>query len=140
MLLVELDLELAAAARHRAETAGVDLTVVTGDAGAVATWTDAVPVDLLLLCGIFGNISTDDIQRTIAAAAGVISQRGFVIWTRGGSPTEDLRPLVRQWFAALDFEETFFEAEPEGYGVGVNQRTPATQVSALPTRLFTFAR
>ena len=38
------------------------------DAGRAASFADALPADVLLLCGIFGNVSDSDIERTVAAA------------------------------------------------------------------------
>jgi hypothetical protein len=55
--LVELDQALAAAARENLAPLGSGLEVRAADAGDPATWADAVPVDLLLLCGIFGNVA-----------------------------------------------------------------------------------
>jgi hypothetical protein len=55
--LVELDERLVAAARTAA-LALAGIQVRQGDAGDVTTFEDVLPVDLLLLCGIFGNIST----------------------------------------------------------------------------------
>lgn len=71
----------------------------------------------------------------------MVSSRGVVIWTRGASPDEDLRPQIRQWFQASGFSELAFEAEPEGYGVGVKRRISAAgSDDALPERLFAFQR
>lgn len=139
-VLVELDQGLAADASARAQAMDVDVTVVVGDAGATATWLEHVPVDLLMLCGIFGNICVDDIQQTIAATPAMVSPHGAVIWTRGAFAQQDLRPQIRQWFRAAGWLELAYEAEPEGFGVGVNQRTAATDGIGLPERLFTLTR
>lgn len=65
---------------------------------------------------------------------------GVVIWTRGASGEEDLRPQVRQWFRSSGFSELAFEAEPESYGAGVNLRPAAVTGEILPDRLFAFQR
>lgn len=136
--LVEADPALAAAAAKRAAQAGVPVDVVVGDAGAPATWAAVPPVDLLLLCGIFGNISPDDIRRTIRSTPQLLAPGGVVIWTRGGRKP-DLRRQVRQWFRTAGLDELSFDQEPEGYGVGVNRRTKTdVALAALPDRLFTF--
>lgn len=64
--LVELDPELSAFARERAS--GLDqVEVVTGDASLTDQYVGMVPAELVLLCGIFGNITSSDIERTISA-------------------------------------------------------------------------
>jgi hypothetical protein len=138
--LVELDERLATAASGASsELAGV--AVRTGDAGDVATFADLLPVDLLLLCGIFGNVSTADIRTTIAAVPAILAAGGTVIWTRGRFGSEDLRPSLRRWFTEAGLTEVAFDGDPERFGVGV-ARAPAGGPSALPsdTRLFSFVR
>lgn len=138
--LVELDPSLASEARRRAERADVQLTVVVGDAGRVDTWQDVAPVDLLMLCGIFGNVSEDDVLTTIRCASAFLNPSGTVIWTRGHVAGTDLRPAIRGWFADAGFEELSYDAEPIGYGVGVNRLSTSAPVGTPPARLFSFLR
>jgi hypothetical protein len=57
-VLVEADPLLAEAARGAAAEAGLaQVEVREADAAAVASFADALPADVLLLCGIFGNVS-----------------------------------------------------------------------------------
>jgi hypothetical protein len=140
LVLVELDRTLAAAAECRAVELCVAATVVVGDAGFAKTWVSILPVDLLMLCGIFGNISTADIRSTIAAARGMLAPGGSVIWTRGYFADGDLRPLIRAWFAEAGFSEIAFDSETTGYGVGVNRLLPGTPAVTIPARLFSFVR
>jgi hypothetical protein len=140
LILVELDSGLAAKARDGAAAAGVAATVVVGDAGRSGTWQDHLPADLLMLCGIFGNVSDEDIQRTIDAARSMLTPGGTVIWTRGAFRDRDLRPQVRRWFIEAGLAEVAFECEPHGYGVGVNRTTPDVTHRPLPTQLFAFNR
>jgi hypothetical protein len=138
--LVELDPVLAAAATERAAAAGVEVTVLVGDAGNSATWEHVLPVDLLTLCGIFGNVSDDDIRTCINATLGMLSPSGTVVWTRGADSDVDLRPVVRQWFRDAGFDEVAFDGGAAGYGVGVN-RVPSTGTTRqLPSQVFTFLR
>ena len=68
-VLVEFDPHNAALARQGAARAGLSLVEVReADAGRVDNYADALPADVLLLCGIFGNVSDGDIQRTARAA------------------------------------------------------------------------
>lgn len=140
--LVELDPDLADRARRRAEAAGLrTLEVVTADAGDPAAWRDLLPVDLLLLSGIFGNVADIDIRAIIAAAPTMVTPGGFVIWTRGNR-APDQRCAIRSWFTDAGLDEVVFDGAPEPYGVGVNQvpTTPLTDARLLPARLFTFIR
>jgi hypothetical protein len=140
LVLVELDPRLAAAAERRAVDIGVAATVLLDDAGFAKTWQSVLPVDLLMLCGIFGNVSEADIRNTIAAARGMLVPGGSVIWTRGSFTHEDLRPQIRAWFTEAGFTEIAFDSEPSGYGVGVNRLTSDAPDATTPDRLFSFVR
>lgn len=143
-VLVELDprnATLAAARAARAGLAGVE--VREADAGITAVYSDALPANVLLLCGIFGNVSDSDVRRTITAAPALCAPGGTVIWTRHRRPP-DLTAQVREWFAAAGFAEVAFEAPDIGstlIGVGVHRRPgdPAGRTTGLPAgRLFAF--
>ena len=63
--LVELDPVNATAAAARIEELGLTgIEVRTADAGTTDAYEGAVPADLVVACGIFGNVSLDDIERT----------------------------------------------------------------------------
>ena len=139
-ILIEKDPVLAAAARSAARDRGLsDVAIIIGDAGRSATFARWLPVDLLLLCGIFGNISEDDIRLTVAAAPAMVRPDGIVIWTRGNMEPE-LRPAIRQWFNEASFDEVAFDGEPEPYGVGVGRRRLGAAGRELPELLFQFHR
>jgi len=138
--LVELHPQLVATASQAASgLEGVEIR--RGDAGDVAMFADVVPVDLLLLCGIFGNISPADIQSTVSAVPSLLTAGGTVIWTRGRfDDDDDMRPVIRRWFTKEGLDEVAFDGDPERFGVGVARAPadrPATPLTA--TRLFTFA-
>ena len=115
-LLVELDPALVAFARDRAAAAGPGVAerirIVEGDASQSHWYAGDVPADIVLVCGVFGNISPADITRTIQAMPGSCATGGHVIWTRHRRPP-DLTPAIRADFAATGFTEMGFEA-PEG--------------------------
>jgi hypothetical protein len=139
--LVELDPRNVAIARAAAAANGLTgVEVVAGDAGTVDTYLGAVPADLVLFCGVFGNISEDDIAATIRALPELCAPDATVIWTRGRQ-APDLRPSVRQWFAEAGFDEVSFEAPDDvRWSVGVHRLT-ADPVPPVPgRRLFTFTR
>lgn len=145
-VLVELDPANADLARMRAARSGLaNVDVRVGDAGLVANFADALPADVLLLCGIFGNVPAGDIRRTAAAAGLMCRTGGTVIWTRHRAEP-DLTPQVRSWFAEAGFEEIAFETVPSSRlpGVGVGRLRGATADAAAPRKdlpaepLFTF--
>ena len=124
--LIEYDARNAAEAVDRVEAAGLaggaaGVAVVRADAGKLASYAGAVPADLALMVGIFGNITDDDIQRTIAALPQLCAAGATVIWTRGRHDG-DLTPAVRTWFAAGGFAERAFHAPPDvTFSVGVHR-------------------
>jgi hypothetical protein len=64
--LVELDERNVAAARQRANAAGLSqFEVVVADATRLAAYEGAAPADIVLVCGVFGNISDQDVLHTI---------------------------------------------------------------------------
>jgi Putative methyltransferase len=151
-LLVELDPTNAKTARDSAAAAALPgVTVRRADAGVVTSYADALPADVLLLCGIFGNVSDEDIHRTVTAAGAMCAPGGTVIWTRHRRPP-NLTRSIRFWFADAGFEEIAFEEPPTPTltGVGVNRRlaapvrrpevaAPTDVLAAFPEgRLFTF--
>ena len=82
-VLVEYDPHNAALAREGAERAGLSrVEVRQADAAQVTGYADALPADVLLLCGIFGNVSDEDIKLTVEAASAMCRPGGTVIWTR----------------------------------------------------------
>jgi hypothetical protein len=132
--LVELDPELAAAARGRAP-AGIE--VLVGDAGLTASYAGAIPADLVLVCGVFGNVTDDDMWHTIERLPMLCAPGATVIWTRHRRPP-DVTPRVRDAFRAAGFDEIAFVA-PEGtsFSIGVGRFTGTTRPFA-DERLYEF--
>ncbi len=118
--LVELDPGLAAVARRGCDALGLDqVEVVVGDAGQAGAYSGAVPADLVLACGVFGNISDADIERTVRALASMCVPGGTAIWTRHRREP-DLTPAIRGWFVESAFVEVAFDPVPDSPGsVGV---------------------
>src|SRR5262245_38107784 len=94
--------ETAREAARRAALSGVE--VVTGDASISNAYDGAIPADLVLVCGVFGNISDHDIARTIAYLPRLCAPGATAIWTRHRK-LPDLTVNIRQWFAEQGFEE-----------------------------------
>jgi hypothetical protein len=142
-VLVESDERIAGSARQAAAAQGLSQVAVRlADASLVASFADALPVDVLLLCGIFGNVSDRDIERTARAAPALCRPGATVIWTRHRRPP-DLTPRIRAWFTRGGFEEIAFDAletdSMVGVGVGRLARAAAAPDAGWPDdRLFTF--
>jgi hypothetical protein len=125
--LVERDSRNIDAMSASARGAGLDMDIVQGDAADPRLYQGAVPADLVLLCGVLGNISDDDASLTIASLPQLCRTGGTVIWTRSRR-APDLTPRVRRWFARAGFDEVAFVA-PAGelFSVGVAQFRGTTQ-------------
>jgi hypothetical protein len=140
-VLVEYNPQNAALARQGAAQAGLPrVQVREADAARVANYADALPADVLLLCGIFGNVSDADIERTAQAAPALCAPGATVIWTRNRR-APDLTPRIRAWFQASGFDEVAFDVPDEalaGVSVGVGRLavTPPAWLPAGP--IFTF--
>ena len=133
--LVELDPRNVEAARAHAP-AGVE--VVEADAGSTDAAVGAAPADLLLLCGIFGNVADADVERTLAAVPQLCVRGATVVWTRS-THAPDLTPAVRRWAAQAGVVETAFVTEgPEGWSVGAGTFDGEPQPLEPGRRLFTF--
>lgn len=139
--LIELLEPNAAVARERIDSLGVDLQVHVGDASTTDAYADAVPADLVLLVGIMGNISADDIHRLVATAPQFCSPGATVIWTRGDQQP-DLGPQIRDWFREAGFTELAYRDRLEGTSmrVGVEQLAREPEPLRPGVRLFTFFR
>ena len=137
--LVELDGTNAAVARATAadhDLRGVE--VVAGDASTTDAAVGAVPADIVLLCGIFGNITDDDIERTIAATPMLCAPGATVLWTRHRAEP-DLTPSIRRWFDEAGFQELGFDAPDDVlFSVGAERLVADPAPFAVGRRLFTF--
>jgi hypothetical protein len=112
--------------------------VIQADAGSTDAYIDVAPADLLLLCGIFGNISNEDVERTARAIPQLCAPGATVVWTRSRH-APDLTPAVRKWFAEAGVVETAFVTEgPGGWAVGAGTFHGQPKPLIPGRRLFTF--
>ena len=137
--LIEKDSRNVAAARASVAAAGLaGITVTCADAGDFAAYRSAVPADLVLLAGVLGNISDEDVRATITAVSRLCARGATVIWTRTRR-VPDLTPAVRGWFAGVGFTELAFHAPPEVlFSVGVHQFQGHAENPPTSGRIFTF--
>ncbi len=140
--LVELDPGLVAFARARAVDLGVgeQLEVIEGDAAWAGHYAALVPAHVVLACGVFGNISDEDIRSFVSGLPSWCAPGASVIWTRHNRPP-DLTPAVRGWFDQAGFDEVAYDA-PEGrvLSVGRHRRRASGSVASFDPKatLFTF--
>jgi hypothetical protein len=139
--LLELDPGNAAAARAAADQAGLDTVIVRQtDAGRLAAYASAVPADLVLMAGVFGNISDADVRATVATLPQFCAAGATVIWTRTRH-APDLTPALRSWLADAGFVEEAFHAPADVlFSVGVHRFTGIPQPLDGTRRLFSFVR
>jgi hypothetical protein len=136
--VVELVPVLAERARVRIAAAGLDLSVVVGDAGDTALLSGFLPVDLLVLVGIFGNIADADVEQTIRCVPALCSADATVIWTRHRREP-DLTPAIIRWLEDAGCEALQFESPgPGGHAVGRCRVQRADRTATLPPSLFAF--
>jgi DinB superfamily len=133
--LVELDPELAARARAAAPE-GIE--VACGDASTTSAYAGAVPADLVLACGIFGNIGDGDIVGTVNTLPSLCATGATVVWTRHRRPP-DRTVLVRDTFAAAGFAEVEFAAADDFlFGVGAHRFTSQPPPFVSGIEMFAF--
>jgi hypothetical protein len=133
--LVELHPDNCAEARASAP-AGVE--VVCADAATTTAYAGAVPAEVVLANGVFGNISDADIVRTIEILPSLCAPGATVIWTRHRREP-DLTGAIREWFLAAGFAEVAFEG-PVGFifGVGVNRLAVPPTPFVTGVKMFEF--
>jgi hypothetical protein len=133
--LVELDPRLAETARAAAPAA-IDVRVA--DAGSTDPYAGAVPADIVVVCGVFGNITDADIMHTVDTLPTLCAPGATVVWTRHRRPP-DATPTIRERFAAAGFAEVSFDS-PAGtmFCVGAHRLVGAPRPFAPGTRLFEF--
>ncbi len=114
-VLVELHPGIAQRARDQAAAAGLTgIEVRTADAGRSDAYAGAVPAQIVLLVGIFGNVSDDDLWRLLAFAPQLCAPGATLLWSRGldGSDRNDQvrARLTAAGFTELDYATSGGEA------------------------------
>jgi hypothetical protein len=139
--LIELRPPLAERARLAARREGLDgVEVVCGDASSPSNLSGAIPADVIVLCGVFGNISDDDVEGLVSTLPAMCAEGASVVWTRHRREP-DLTPRLRDWFALHGFRERAFSSPgPGSYSVGVHELAAPPRRASLPDPLFTFVR
>ncbi len=151
-VLLELHPELSQQARDAAALAVLpQVEVRTTDASSADAYRGAVPADIVVMVGIFGNIADVDVWRLIAFAPQLCRPGATLIWSRGrrfsrglpGVTAGDLNHEVRARCAAAGFTELTYETHEDGGrpAVGVLRYTgPTVDLQPDQPALFTFLR
>ena len=139
--LLEVHPVIAERARRSAAALAARVEVRTADAGGTDAYLSAVPAEIVLLVGIFGNISDPDLARTIATAPALCRPGATLLWTRGRR-AGDRNDVVRARFAAAGFTELDYATLDTGGwpAVGVVRYDGPPVPLPAGERLFTFLR
>jgi hypothetical protein len=138
--LVELDPQLANDAATTARERGLSgVEVVVADASITDSYDGAVPAQVVMVCGVFGNISLNDIATTIATLPSLCAPHARVIWTRHRR-APDRTGEIRTMFRDNGFAERAFVAPEEFvYCVGTCELVRSPDAFTRGVAMFTFS-
>ena len=123
-----------------AEEGLADVEVVEADAGRLAVYEGLVPADIVLLCGVFGNVPERDIFGTVDVLPQLVTEGGRVVWTRTRREP-DLTPRIRRYLLERSFaEESFVAPQGELWSVGLNRYDGDAKPLRPSMRMFEFTR
>ncbi|MCX4881778.1 MULTISPECIES: class I SAM-dependent methyltransferase family protein [unclassified Streptomyces] len=137
-LLVELDERNVVAARHAAKAAGLSgVEAVAGDASLTDQYAGLAPADLVLVCGLLGNITDADVERVLDHCTQLCRTGGTVVWTRNRKEP-DLVPRVCGWLEERGFERVWVSEPGLVQAVGAHRHTREPRRLPLGERMFDF--
>ena len=120
--LVELDPRNTEVAAGLVTQAGLtQVEIVTGDASLTSQYADLWPADLVLACGLFGNMTDAHVEATIGYCAQLCAENGTVVWTRARW-APDLVPQICAWFEERGFERAWLSAPNYTQCTGAHRR------------------
>lgn len=136
--LVELDPRNTRAARASAARLGLSgVEVVTGDASLTDAYAGAVPADLVLMVGVFGNVTVEDIERTTDFLTRLCAPGGTVIWSRHRK-APDVFPRICGRLEERGFARVWLSDPGARQGIGVHRFTGEPRPLEAGARMFTF--
>jgi len=136
--LVELDPRNTEVAVGLVAEAGLaNVEIVTGDASLTSQYADFGPADVVIACGLFGNMTDADVDAMIGYCGQLCAEHGTVVWTRARW-APDLVPQICAWFEERGFERTWLS--PPGYTqcVGAHRRIAPPDPLDPAAVMFTF--
>jgi hypothetical protein len=142
--LIELHPVLAQRAREFASASGLtNVTVRITDAGNTSAYAGAIPADLMIIIGVLGNLSDDDVRQTISTAPQLCRPGATLLWSRATIATERnaaIRALLAEAkFTELDYLE-FDQSEGERAALGSARYDDPLQPLMIDRQIFTFLR
>ncbi len=141
--LVELNPQLVERGRETIKSLGLakQIEFVNGDATIAANYVGAVPADIVIVCGVFGNLTDErELNRLLDNLSFLSKQGAFVIWTRGHSQGVAHSDNVRQILRASQFAEVNFQLTATGdMGVGLHRYIGENLLQPKEEQLFVFS-
>ncbi len=141
--LVELNPQLVERGRAAISAAGLtsQIEFVNGDATLSDNYQGVVPADLVLVCGIFGNLADEVALQQLIGNLKYLAKPGtFVAWTRGNKDGIIYSDIVRQNLQSANFTEVDFQLTATGdMGVGLHQYLGETAPLPANEHLFVFS-
>lgn len=114
--------------------------VIEADASLISTYIDNnVPkADLILICGVFGHLSLEDINLTAQSLKQLIKPDGSVIWSRNKFD-KDITEEVRDSFKLAGYEEeAFISPEKELFSIGMHKLIEDTIEPIYDLKMFDY--
>lgn len=137
--LVELDERNVAHAAASARAAGLPgVEAVAGDASSTDRYADLAPADLVLACGVLGNITDADVERLLDHCTALCRTGGTLVWTRSRDLGTDLVPQVCAWLEERGFERLWVSDPSIPQAVGAHRFTGRQRQLPPGTRMFDF--
>ncbi|MFJ5308401.1 methyltransferase domain-containing protein [Streptomyces sp. NPDC088350] len=136
--LVELDERNVAHATQAARAAGLPgVEVVAGDASSTDQYADLAPADLVLACGVLGNITDADVERVLDHCTQLCRTGGTLVWTRNRKDP-DLVPQICAWLEQRGFERLWVSDPSLTASVGAHRFTGEPRRLPPGQRMFDF--
>ncbi|OUL20991.1 SAM-dependent methyltransferase [Nostoc sp. T09] len=141
--LVELNPNLVERGKATIESLGLakQIEFINGDATISANYVGAVPADIVIVCGVFGNLADEaELKRLLDNLSFLSKQGAFVIWTRGDTNGIRYSEIARKVFQDYKFEEVKFKFTATGdMGVGINRYIGENLPAPKEQQLFVFS-
>ncbi|AUT02083.1 SAM-dependent methyltransferase [Nostoc sp. CENA543] len=141
--LVEINSNLVERGQATIESLGLtkQIELINGDATLATNYVGAVPADIVIVCGVFGNLADEGELNRLLDNLSFLSKPGaFVIWTRGHSNGFPYSDNVRKILSASGFEEVQFKLTATGdMGVGLHRYVGENLPQPKEQQLFVFS-